>query len=136
VNGGPRVAVLGAGANGASIGADLTRAGVDVTLIDQWPAHVEAMRADGLRIEMPEETLEVEVRALHLCEVAELRQPFDVVLIVIKAYDAAWAARLIAPYVQPDGLVAGVQNGMTAATIAEAVGAERTVGCVIEVSSR
>jgi 2-dehydropantoate 2-reductase len=41
-----RIAVLGAGANGASIGADLTKAGHDVVLIDQWPARVEAMRAN------------------------------------------------------------------------------------------
>jgi 2-dehydropantoate 2-reductase len=43
-----RIAILGAGANGASIGADLTRAGLDVVLIEQWPAHVEAMRLDGI----------------------------------------------------------------------------------------
>ncbi len=42
-----RIAVLGSGANGASIGADLTAAGLDVTLIEQWPAHVEAMRRPG-----------------------------------------------------------------------------------------
>ena len=39
-----KIAVLGAGANGASIGADLTKAGLDVALIDQWPEHVQAMR--------------------------------------------------------------------------------------------
>ena len=42
-----KVAVLGAGANGASIGADLTNAGLDVVLIEQWPEHVQAMRANG-----------------------------------------------------------------------------------------
>ena len=43
-----KIAVVGTGANGAAIGADLTRAGLDVTLIEQWPAHVEAMRAHGV----------------------------------------------------------------------------------------
>ena len=43
---GPRIAFLGTGAQGAPIAADFTLAGLDVTLIDQWPAHVEAMRAD------------------------------------------------------------------------------------------
>jgi 2-dehydropantoate 2-reductase len=38
-----RITVLGAGACGASIGADLTRVGHDVVLIDQWSAHVEAI---------------------------------------------------------------------------------------------
>ena len=64
-----KIAVLGAGANGASIGADLTKAGLDVVLIDQWPEHVQAMRTRGLRIEMPEETLHLPVRAYNLCDV-------------------------------------------------------------------
>ena len=51
-----KIAVLGSGANGASIGADLTRAGIDVVLIDQWPEHVAAMRRSGIRIDMPGET--------------------------------------------------------------------------------
>ena len=42
-----KIAVLGTGANGAAIGADLTRAGLDVVLIDQWPENVAAMRERG-----------------------------------------------------------------------------------------
>src|SRR4051794_27457553 len=131
----PRIAVLGAGANGASIGADLTRAGHDVTLVEQWPAHVEAMRADGLRIVMPAEETLTEVRAHHLCDVATFRAQFDVVFVVMKAYDTRWACQLMEPYVKPDGLVVGVQNGMTADVIAEVVGPHRALGAVIEVSS-
>jgi 2-dehydropantoate 2-reductase len=130
-----RIAVLGSGANGSSIGADLIEAGLDVTLIEQWPAHVAAMRSDGLTIRMGDRDLRVEPRVLHLCEVAELRHPFDVVLIVMKAYDTRWAAQLIAPHVAAHGVVAAVQNGMTTADVAAAVGADRAVGTVIEVSA-
>ncbi len=133
--GDPRIAVLGAGANGASVGADLTAAGADVVLIEQWPAHVEAIRADGLRILAPEGELHVRPRILHLCEVAELRQRFDVVLVLMKAYDSRWAAQLLEPYLAEDGLMAGVQNGMTARVIQDVVGADRTVGAVIECSA-
>lgn len=131
----PKIAVLGAGANGASIGADLTAAGLDVVLIEQWPEHVEAMRQNKLRIEMPERTMVQDVRVFHLCEVATFREKFDVVLMLVKAYDSRWAAHLIEPYLKPDGLLVGVQNGMTAETIAEVVGPHRTLGCVIEISS-
>lgn len=130
-----KIAVLGAGANGASIGVDLVRAGLDVTLIEQWPEHVRAMRANGARIEMPDETLTVPVRVHDLCEVATFREQFDVVLLLMKAYDTRWACELIKPYLKPDGLVAGVQNGMTVDDIADVVGPHRTMGCVIEVSS-
>lgn len=130
-----RIAVLGAGANGASIGADLCGAGLDVVLIEQWPAHVERIRAEGLQIITAEETVTVRPRTMHLCEVATLRERFDVVLMLMKAYDSRWAAQLIEPYLAEDGLIAGVQNGMTTETIAEVVGVQRTMGTVIEVSS-
>ncbi len=35
-----KIAVLGAGAIGSSVGADLTKAEYDVTIIDQWPQQV------------------------------------------------------------------------------------------------
>jgi 2-dehydropantoate 2-reductase len=130
-----KIAVLGTGANGISIGADLARSGHDVVLIDQWPENVAAMRRRGARIEMPGETLEVPVRAYNLCDVCTFTEPFDIVLLVVKAYDTRWASWLIAPHLKPDGLVAGVQNGMTTDIIAEVVGAHRTMGCVIEISS-
>ncbi len=130
-----KIAVLGSGANGASIGADLINAGLDVVLIEQWPEHVRAMRSNGLRINMPDETLHVPVRAYDLCEVCTLTEPFDVVLVLMKAYDTRWACQLIEPYVKPDGLVVGVQNGMTADIVAEVVGSGRSLGCVIEITS-
>lgn len=131
-----KIAVLGTGANGASIAADLTNAGLDVVLIEQWPAHVEAMRENGVRIEMPDETVVTQVRAYHLCEVCTFDEPFDVVLLLMKAYDTPWACKLIEPHLATDGLVVGVQNGMSVDAIAEAVGPERTMGCVIEISSQ
>lgn len=132
----PKIAVLGTGANGASIAADLTNAGLDVVLIEQWPAHVEAMREHGVCIEMPEETVTTPVRAYHLCDVCTFDEKFDVVLLLMKAYDTPWACQLIEPYLHDDGLLVGVQNGMTIDAIAAVVGPERTIGCVIEVSSQ
>lgn len=132
---GKRIAVLGSGANGTSIGVDLARAGVDVVLIDQWPEHIAAMRKTGARIEMPDETLLQPVRAFNLCDVCTFREPFDIVLLVAKAYDTRWHCQLIEPYLKDDGLIAGVQNGMSVDTIAEVVGPQRTMGCVIEISS-
>jgi 2-dehydropantoate 2-reductase len=130
-----RIAVVGAGANGAGIGADLTRAGHDVTLIEQWPAHVEAMRERGIRVQMPDRTEVTPVRAHHLCEVAEMRERFDLVFLVVKAYDTRWACELIRPVLADDGLVVGLQNGMTVDDIADVVGPNRTMGAVIEIAA-
>jgi 2-dehydropantoate 2-reductase len=130
-----KIAMLGTGAQGASIGADLALAGLDVTFIEQWPDHVEAIRRDGITVNLPTRTLNAQVKAVHLCQVAELREKFDVVFIVTKAYDTKWSCQLIEPYVKPDGLVVGLQNGMSIDDIASVVGPNRTIGAVIEIAS-
>ena len=132
----PRIAFVGTGAQGASIAADFVMAGLDVTFIDQWPAHVEAMRTQGLTVNLPARVLKTPpLKALHLCEVAEVKQPFDVVFLVVKAYDTRWACELIKPVLKPDGLLVGLQNGMTHTDIADIVGRRRTIGAVIEIAS-
>jgi len=133
----PKIAILGAGANGAAIGADMVRAGHDVTLIEQWPAHVEAMRAHGVKVTTPRHNLveTTEVRAYHLCEVASLRERFDLVYMVLKSYDARWGAELIKPVLADDGMVIGLQNGMRHRDIVSILGSERTLGAVIEMGS-
>ena len=130
-----KIAVVGTGANGGGTAAALTHAGLDVILIDQWPAHVEAMRANGLQINFPDEQMTVPVEAYHLCDVCTLNQMFDIVLVMVKAYDTRWACELIKPYLKEDGLLVGVQNAMMLDDIEEIVGPERTLGCVMEMSS-
>jgi len=130
-----KIAVLGAGAIGSSVGADLTKAGLDVTIIDQWPAHVEAMKENGLDITMPGEHLQIPVKAWHLCELAEHVPAFDVVFLAVKSYDTCWMARLIEPYLKENGVFIGLQNGMNNETISGVVGVERTIGAVVELSA-
>ncbi len=130
-----RIAVLGAGAIGSSVAADLAKAGYEPAVIDQWPEHVEAMRARGLRVVMPGEEVHVPVRAYHLCDLAAARLEFDVVLLASKSNDHRWLAELIKPYLEADGVVVGLQNGLNDDSIAEVVGRSRTMGCVVELQA-
>lgn len=130
-----KIAVVGTGANGSCAAADLTRADHDVTLIDQWPEHVEAMRLSGLTIKMPKDEINVKVDAHHLCDLCTLNRTFDYVFLMVKAYDTKWAAHLIEPYMASDGIMVGIQNAMTTDDIVNVVGKSRTIGCVVELSS-
>lgn len=128
------IAILGTGAIGSSVGADLSRQGYDVLLIDQWPAHVEAMKAHGLHITMKEEELHTPVRAIHLCELSSQRRQFDIVFLTSKSYDSGWMAELIKPYLKPDGFLVSLQNSLNDEWIAPIIGPERDVGSVVELS--
>ena len=76
-----RIGVLGAGAIGSVVGGMMARAGHDVTLIDQWPEHVEAIRAKGLRLSGTMGDLVVPVKALHMHELQHVGEPFDAVFV-------------------------------------------------------
>jgi 2-dehydropantoate 2-reductase len=130
------IAVLGCGAIGSSVCADLTRAGYEITVIDQWPAQVEALRTQGLHIQMKDGEIKVPIRAAyHLCDLASTNFEFDIVLLAVKGNDHRWLAEFIKPYLKDDGVLVGVQNGMNDDSLASIVGKNRTVGCVVELSA-
>ena len=131
-----RIAILGAGAIGSVVGGLLTRAGRDVTLIDQWPEHVEAMRARGLRLSGTIGDFVVPVRALHIHELQTVAEPFDAVFVAVKSYDTEWATAMAMPYLrEPDGVVVDFQNGINDERVAAVAGKRRSLGCVITISA-
>jgi 2-dehydropantoate 2-reductase len=131
-----RIAVVAPGGIGGPLAGLLARAGHDVTLIDQWPAHVDAMRAEGLCVtvgprEDPEADFTVPVRAHHVHEVCTLREPFDIVFLTCKSYDTTWLVQLIEPHLEPDGVLVSTQNSLNFEWIAPIVGASRTMSCLL-----
>jgi len=131
-----KIAVLGAGAIGSSVSADLITAGYDVSVIDQWPAQVETLRTQGLRVEVPDGDIEIPpFHAYHLCDLASANLAFDIVFLAVKSNDHRWLAEFIRPYLKRDGVLVGVMNGMNDDSIASIVGRNRTVGCCIELSA-
>src|SRR5215467_12909855 len=99
-----RIGIIGAGAIGSVVGGMLTRAGHDVTLIDQWPEHVQAMKTVGLRLSGSCGEHVVAVKALHLHEAQSIGEPFDAVFVAVKSYDTEWATHLGLTYLKPDGV--------------------------------
>jgi 2-dehydropantoate 2-reductase len=129
-----RIAVIGAGAIGGYTGGQLAHNGFDVTLIDPWPEHVEAIRKDGLALEgmTEEEFVCARPKTMHLTEAQQLakEQPIDIAMVSVKSYDTEWATRFIAQYLAPDGYVVSLQNCMNEAAIAGVVGWDKTVGAI------
>ena len=131
-----RIGIFGAGAIGSVVGGMLTRAGRNVTLIDQWPEHVEAMKARGLRLSGAMGDLTVPVRALHVHELQTVSEPFDAAFVAVKSYDTEWATALALAYLRvPDGVVVDFQNGINDGRVAALAGAHRSLGCVITISA-
>jgi 2-dehydropantoate 2-reductase len=128
-----RIAIVGSGGVGGYFGGRLAAAGANVFFLARG-AHLEAMRARGLRINSPKGDL-------HLPRVnAEsdpaASGPVDVVFFAVKLYDTEGALALLPPLIGPDTIVVGFQNGVeTVGTLTRVVGAAHTAGGVSYVSA-
>src|SRR5262250_938365 len=120
--------VYGAGAIGGTTGVALARAGHDVLLVDSHKEHVEAINAQGLTVERDDAATTTRVAAVMP---AELGSELPLVLLAVKSHHTAEALRHVAPRLAPTATIVSLQNGLSEEQIAQAVGAERTVGCLV-----
>lgn len=103
-----KIAVMGSGGLGGYFGARLANGGADVHFIARG-AHLQAMRAGGLRIEGPE--------PMHLPRVNATDDPAaigvaDVVMLGVKLWDTEAALEKIRPLVGPGTALISFQNGV------------------------
>ena len=122
------ITIVGAGAIGGTVGAFLTAAGYDVTLVDVVSEHVQVMNERGLRITglRGDQTF-----AVNAIESKDLVGPLGVVFLCVKGHFTESAMQGIAPLLAQDGYVFSLQNGLNEEIIAHHVGAERTVGAFV-----
>jgi 2-dehydropantoate 2-reductase len=147
-----KVAILGAGAIGAYVGASLARGGTDVSLIARG-AQLAALRRDGVIVHSPRGDFCAHPPATD--DPAEIG-PVDVVFLGLKAYSYAASGALLAPLLHDATAVVAAQNGVPwwyfhrhggpydghrieavdpgGATTA-AIAPERAIGCVVYCST-
>ena len=103
-----RVAVVGAGAIGAYVGASLARGGADVHLVARGE-HLEAMRRDGVQVLSPRGDFTAHPPATD--DPSEIG-PVEVVFLGLKAHSYATAGPLLEPLMHEETAVVAAQNGI------------------------
>lgn len=135
-----KIAIVGAGALGGYVGGYFAHHGEDVTLIDFWPEHLDAIRLRGLELDgvtAPEKFTVTQAKTLLFSDVAKLegQTPFDIIFVSVKSYDTARVTKAMAPYLAQTGCVVSLQNCMNEDAIAAIVGPERTLGVIASIIS-
>ncbi len=117
-----KVAIVGCGAMGSIYAGLMASAGNEVLVVDGWQAHVDAIRASGLRVEGASGDRTVRVEAFS----ESPKTPVDLVVIAAKAAQVEKAAHDARRLLGPDTVVLTIQNGLGSAdTVAGIVGADR-----------
>jgi 2-dehydropantoate 2-reductase len=104
-----RILVFGAGAIGGYLGAILTAAGRDVTLVARG-AQYEALARRGVILESPKRSRDpIPVR---VCRPGEEQGPYDLVIVSLKSHQIADAAEHLARLAASGGSLLCPQNGI------------------------
>ena len=105
-----RILVIGAGATGGFYGGKLALAGRNVTFLVR-ERRAEELRRDGLRWRTPEGEGSV-IPKLISSDVLRHVEPFDIILLGVKAYTLEAAIEDFAPAVGPETMIIPMQNGL------------------------
>ena len=124
-----RCAIYGAGSLGTVLGAYLTRNGVSVDLINRNQKHIAALREQGIRITG---TVSMNVKPVSALLPEEMTGKYDLIFLMTKQLDNRKTVLFLRDYLAEDGLMVTFQNGIPEDGIAEIIGKERTIGCVVE----
>jgi 2-dehydropantoate 2-reductase len=106
-----RFVVYGAGAIGGVLGGRMRQHGHDVTLVARG-AHLDAIRANGLTIQSPDDTVTVDVPAVGHPSELGLRDG-DVVILAMKSHDTRVAVEALVEVAPAGVVVACAQNGVS-----------------------
>ena len=128
-----RIAVFGTGGAGGYFGAHLAHAGEEVVFIARGE-HLKAIREQGLRVETP--AGEIIARSEATDDPTQVG-PVDVVLVGVKTWQVAEAARAMLPMIDSQTFVVPLQNGVEAAAeLAAALGPEHVLNGLCGTISR
>lgn len=110
---GPSVIIVGAGAMGCLLGSQLFNGGMDVTLLDKWEAHVNAINKEGLRVDgkggFPNR---LQIPACLNVEDLPADKYFDVAIIQCKSNATRVAIKGVLSRLKPDAVAISFQNGL------------------------
>lgn len=123
-----RCAIYGAGSLGTVLGAFMTKGGANVELINRNKAHIDALKEKGATITG---TMELNI---PVCAYTpdEMSGQYDVILLMTKQLMNQEVVTFLKPYLSENGVIVTLQNGLPEPLIADIVGANHTIGCVVE----
>ena len=123
-----RYAIYGAGSLGTVLGAYITKNGGVIDLINHHKEHVDALNEKGAHITGTVE-MTVPVKAITP---EEMTGKYDVLILLTKSLKNKEIVTFLKDYLADNGVLVTLQNGLPEPAIAEIIGANRTMGCVVE----
>ena len=122
-----RIAIYGAGSLGTILGAFISKAGINIELINHNKAHVETLQTMGAQITGTVKFTQ-KVTAYTPNEMSGL---YDIIFLMTKQQHNKDVVQLLKKYLISDGVLVTFPNGLPEILIAEILGEEHVLGCTV-----
>jgi len=128
-----KIGVVGAGAIGGITAALLHRAGYDIEVACNSVELAEKISSRGLHVFGGKGNFEIPL--LAVAHISQFSGHKDIILLATKANGMLKAAQETLPFLANDSKVVCMQNGICDFALADAIGSQRTVGCIVNWSA-
>lgn len=122
-----KTAIYGAGAMGTVLGAYISKAGYQIDLINRNKAHVEGLKNQGATIIGKIEF----VQKVNAILPSEMTGKYDVILLMTKQLNNKEIVKSLIPYLDKNGVICTMQNGLPEFSVSQIIGDDRTFGCAM-----
>lgn len=122
-----RTAIYGAGAMGTILGAYIAKSGKQIDLISRNESHIQGLKEHGAQI----------TGTIHFTQKVDAYLPsemtgkYDIIFLMTKQQDNHAVVEALVPYLQEDGIICTMQNGLPELSVSEVIGPQRTYGCAM-----
>lgn len=106
-----KVIIAGAGAMGSRFGIMLHKGGNDVTLVDGWPDHVNAIKKNGLKANFNGEDITVNIPVMLQSEI-EASEKADLIILFTKAMQLDKMLQDVKPLISDQTKILCLLNGI------------------------
>ena len=122
-----KAAIYGAGSLGTILGAFITKNGGQIDLVNRNKAHVEALQENGATVTG---TLNFNQKVTAFTP-DKMDGKYDIIFLMTKQQDNENTVKFLKDYLEDDGVIVTLQNGLPELLIASIVGEERVLGCTV-----
>ena len=124
-----KIVMVGAGAIGGVTAALISQEGYDLEIVCKHKDLVDKIKNEGIDIIGLKGSHQIRMKAVE--KITDLSGPIDLIFLATKANDCVAAAKDLIPLLKPDSMVVSLQNGISEYALADVLGNDRVVGCVV-----
>ncbi len=128
-----KLLMVGMGAIGGIAAAFIKKAGYEIQAVCKYDELKSQLETEGIHVSGFNGDLRITLPAV--LSVTDIEEPKDIIFLAVKTTDLEAVVEQIRPILKEDSTVVAMENGITEDKLAEMLGSDKIVGCMVGFSA-